>query len=91
MTTRRKTTPKSKETPKKEMRRYYGSGVVFGDGKVIAKFDKDTYICDTDDPNVWKWMDKNGFRWDTDIRPVERGEVRDPLYEPPLRVNMRKS
>jgi hypothetical protein len=93
----KKTEPKTLEpkveVKKSETRRYFGSGVVFNPGNRIV-FDKETHSLDTADPAIWAKLDQIGFKFEVVTNgapPPVVAEKPDPLYEPPLIVNMVKT
>ena len=73
-----------------EVRRYFGSGVVYKSGTRLV-FDKETHTLDTDNPDEWQLLDQCGFKWGPATQHMDVPEKVDPLYEPSLNVNMSKT
>jgi len=80
-----------KETVKEKI--FLGSGVVWDSkaGKRVAEFDKKTHSLITKDPRVIQLCEQGGFKEIKASEIPKEPKKKDPLYEPPIKVDMVKT
>ena len=84
--------PKKAEPVREKVRRYFGSGRVWGGKNIACEFDPVTKSLDTSDKDLWSKLDQIGFKYESDpVDEIKAPPPADPLYQPALVVNKVKN